>query len=272
LTEGWKDDEWDKDAAKRKLMERKLPAEQDSQPSDLTFKPARPRRTFEEIISQIQSHIETGQLKRGDKLPTERVLAEQFQVSRNTVREALRTLEISGFVTLRRGSTGGAFVAETDPQMLNNYLTGALRLTDFSVADLTQAMRSITIMLFQAALTAFTEADLAAMEENILEAERAKDDPQQRSKILIRFYRLLAEATGNKIFVAVADVFVELLQGWVSRLGSLGGNRIIRSRRAIVTHLRAGDPAAAQKELEAYLKELHDLWLKGQPSTPGKKI
>ena len=64
------------------------------------FGPARPRRTFEEIINQIKANIEEGRLKRGDKLPTERALAAQFQVSRNTVREALRTLEISGFIIL----------------------------------------------------------------------------------------------------------------------------------------------------------------------------
>src|SRR5690242_17566569 len=90
------------------------------------FGPARPRRTFEEIINQIKTNIEEGRLKRGDKLPTERALAAQLQVSRNTVREALRTLEISGFIILKRGPTGGAFVAASDPAVLNSQLTSAL--------------------------------------------------------------------------------------------------------------------------------------------------
>jgi GntR family transcriptional repressor for pyruvate dehydrogenase complex len=234
------------------------------------FSPARPRRTFEEIISQIKVNIEEGRLQRGDKLPTERALASQFQVSRNTVREALRTLEISGFVTLKRGAAGGAFVAASDPKILNSQLTSALRLTDFSVADLTQAMHAITIMLLDAAMPTLSETDLQAMEANIREAEAVIDDPRRRSTILIQFYRLLAEASENKILVTIADSFVDLLQQWVVRLGSLGGNRVIRSRRAIVGHLRAGNAKAAHEELESYLQELHDLWLRGGP--PGEAV
>jgi len=232
------------------------------------FRPAKPRRMFEEIINQIKAQIEDGRLQRGDKLPTERALASQFQVSRNTVREALRTLEISGLVTLKRGSSGGAFVAAGDPQILNSRLNSALGFTDFSVADLTQAMRAITIMLLDAALPTLTEADLKAMEANIREAEAVLDDPKKRSVILIQFYRLLAEASENKILVTIADSFIELLQEWVVRLGSLGGNRVVRSRRALVKHLRAGDSNAARKELEAYLKDLHALWLRGEQITP----
>lgn len=232
------------------------------------FRPAKPRRVFEEIINQIKAKIEDGRLQRGDKLPTERALASQFQVSRNTVREALRTLEISGLVTLKRGSSGGAFVAAGDPQVLNSRLNSALGFTDFSVADLTQAMRAITIMLLDAALPTLTEADLKAMEANIREAEAVLDDPKKRSVILIQFYRLLAQASENKILVTIADSFIELLQEWVVRLGSLSGNRVVRSRRTLVKHLRAGDSNAARKELEAYLEELHELWLRGEQITP----
>lgn len=236
------------------------------------FSPARPRRTFEVIINQIKTNIEEGRLQRGDKLPTERALAAQFQVSRNTVREALRTLEISGFITLKRGPTGGAFVAASDPKILNSQLTSALRLTDFSVADLTQAMRAITVMLLDAAIPKLGEADLQAMEACIREAEAVIDDPQRRSTILIQFYRLLAEASENKILVTITDSFVDLLQKWVVRLGSLSGNRVIRSRRAIVRHLRAGDAKAARKELDSYLQELHELWLRGADTMTAKTI
>jgi GntR family transcriptional regulator, transcriptional repressor for pyruvate dehydrogenase complex len=232
------------------------------------FNPAKPRRMFEEIINQIKAQIEDGRLQRGDKLPTERMLASQFQVSRNTVREALRTLEISGLVTLKRGSSGGAFVAAGDPQILNSRLNSALRFTDFSVGDLTHAMRAITVMLLDAALPTLTEADLKAMEANVRKAEAFIDDPKKRSAILIQFYRLLAEASENKILVTIADSFIELLQEWVVRLGSLSGNRVVRSRRALIKHLRAGDPDAARRELEAYLKELHELWLRGERMDP----
>jgi len=68
-------------------------------------------------------------------------------------------------------------------------------VTDFSVADLTQAMRAITVMLLDAAMPTLGEADLQAMEANIRAAEAVIDDPQKRSAILIQFYRQLAEAS-----------------------------------------------------------------------------
>src|SRR5260370_19079663 len=103
------------------------------------FSPAKPRRTFEEIINQIKANIEEGRLQRGDKLPTERALASQFQVSRNTVREALRTLEISGFVTLKRGPAGGALVAASEPRLLNRPRYRALWPTVLLAANLPHA-------------------------------------------------------------------------------------------------------------------------------------
>ncbi len=231
--------------------------------SDSLFSAARPKRTFEEIITQIQGRIQDGTIKKGDRLPSERDLAAQFQVSRNTVREALRTLEISGYIVLKRGAGGGAFVLDTEPQVLNDHLTGALRLTDFSVSDLTIAMRSVTVMLLTTAAPLLTQADFAALEANVAEARAISGDARQRSAIVVQFYRILAEATGNKILVVFADVLIELLQGWVARLGSLTGERVFASRERIIAHLRAGRVDLAQAELEAYLNELHDLWLRG---------
>ncbi|MCB1475578.1 MAG: FadR family transcriptional regulator [Rhodobiaceae bacterium] len=228
------------------------------------FAPARARRTFDDVVKQIQDGISEGRLTRGDKLPTERELAAQFQVSRSTVREALRMLEIGGYITLRRGSAGGAFISETDPKKLNHYLTGALRVTDISVADLTQSMYLISMMLLSAAAENITKADLDAMEADVREAEKVIDDPLKRSSIMIRFYHQLAVASGNKILVAIADVLVEILDQWVVRLGSLSGDRIIRSRLAVIENLRAGNIDRAREQFAAYLQDLHDVWLKGQ--------
>ena len=227
------------------------------------FRPARPRRAFEEIIHQIKTLIEGGGLKTGQKLPSERALAGEFQVSRNTLREALRMLELGGQITLRRGASGGAFVSDPAQSGANDYVIPSLRLTDFSVADLTQAMRLVTGMLLQACVPIVTEEDLAALEAYVDKAELARGDPKQRSELLIQFYIHLAEASGNKILVVIANLYVEMLRGWVAKLGSLSGDRVIRSRRAIVARLRARDLPGALADYETYLADLHDLWLRG---------
>ncbi len=68
------------------------------------------RRNFEEICTDVRDRISRGELKAGDKLPTERDMAENYGVGRNAVREALRSLEISGLVRLQKGRSGGAFI------------------------------------------------------------------------------------------------------------------------------------------------------------------
>ena len=235
----------------------------DDGPQIPPFRPARPRRAFEEIIHQIKTLIEGGGLRTGQKLPSERALAAEFQVSRNTLREALRMLELGGQITLRRGASGGAFVSDPASSGADDYVIPNLRVTDFSVADLTDAMRLITGMLLQACVPIVTEEDLVALEAYVDEAERAHGAPEQRSELLIQFYLRLAEASSNKILVVIANLYVEMLRGWVVKLGSLSGDRVIQSRRAIVARLRARDLPGALADYEAYLAELHDLWLKG---------
>src|ERR687887_1393283 len=80
------------------------------------IEPIRRSRLYEGIVQQIEGLLEKGDLKPGDQLPPERQLAEQFQVSRASVREALRTLELLGIVETRAG--GGTFVRSAKPDDL----------------------------------------------------------------------------------------------------------------------------------------------------------
>ena len=88
------------------------------------FSPARGRRAFDDIIEQIRERLKNGELKPGDRLPSERFLAEQFDVSRNTVREALRMLEIAGLIVIRKGSAGGGFIAPNGPDVVARNVSG----------------------------------------------------------------------------------------------------------------------------------------------------
>src|SRR3954447_16038485 len=74
------------------------------------FDRVRARRTFEAVVSQIAEAIRTGQLRQGDRLPSERELAQRMEVSRPTLREAIKVLAQAGVVEVRPGSTGGTFV------------------------------------------------------------------------------------------------------------------------------------------------------------------
>ncbi|MFV2173715.1 FadR/GntR family transcriptional regulator [Actinomadura sp. LOL_016] len=108
------------------------------------FRPARPRRAVDQIVDQVEGLLRDGTLTSGDRLPSERVLAEQFDVSRNTVREALRILEFTGMLVLKRGSSGGAFVAHDVRGSVTQSMVRVLRSGAFSRADLLRARDTVS--------------------------------------------------------------------------------------------------------------------------------
>lgn len=85
-----------------------------------SFKPVKQSRISEEVLGQLKKAILSGGYQPGGKLPSERELCEQFQCSRVVVREAIRALEMTGFVRLRQGPSGGAFVQELTLEHLSS--------------------------------------------------------------------------------------------------------------------------------------------------------
>jgi DNA-binding FadR family transcriptional regulator len=83
-------------------------------PEELFFRPLRTRNLFEETVARLGQAIRLGAVPVGERLPTERELHERLAVSRVTIREALRALERAGYIEVRRGRNGGAYVLRTD--------------------------------------------------------------------------------------------------------------------------------------------------------------
>src|SRR5258706_14071427 len=108
-------------------------------PDSAKFQAIRSTRAFEEIASQIRNELAEGRLKVGSRLPSERALAEQFGVSRNTLREALRSLEHAGLIQLQKGAVGGAIVQDRSSEAIGSGLVDMYHLGGIRPSDLTQA-------------------------------------------------------------------------------------------------------------------------------------
>jgi len=100
------------------------------------FKPIKQSRISKEVAEQLKHAILLGQFQTGDKLPPERELAEQFQVSRVAVRESLRVLENAGFLATRSGVTGGTFVTDLTFEHLSNAFIDLFLAEKISVPEL----------------------------------------------------------------------------------------------------------------------------------------
>ena len=224
---------------------------------------AKPRpRAFEEICERIRRQLASGKLKPGDKLPAERELAVQLAVSRAALREALRSLEIAGVITLRKGVKGGAFVQAGDPANVTRVLQDLVHLGGISLGDLTEARLLIQSGVVRLACERATDADIEAIGRNIEHtAEMSRlGRGEERRQAIAEFYRLLALATRNEILKilvdSITDILVRYLQG-VSEDIELPG--LIAHRRRFYRHLEARDAASASHEMEQHLNKLHRL-------------
>src|SRR5437868_15156919 len=104
------------------------------------FAPVSVARASSSIADQIRQAIVTGQLKEGERLPPERELAEQFGVSRVTVRDALRALEAMGLIEVRVGARGGAFITVPSGPVLGQTMNDMMMMNAITLEDIVQAV------------------------------------------------------------------------------------------------------------------------------------
>ena len=103
------------------------------------FTPVESKRTFEEVSSKIKTLVFEGVLKPGDRLPSEAELAKQFGVGRQTIREALRILELSGLIAVQKGFGGGPIIKDTILTTISNLFFDAFQMEKITVEEFTAA-------------------------------------------------------------------------------------------------------------------------------------
>lgn len=226
------------------------------------FSPVKALRTFEVIGDQIRDQLRSGALKPGDKLPPERTLAEQFGASRNAVREALRSLEHAGLISLHKGARGGAFITDGDPGAVSQSIQDLMHLGGLALADVTDARLLIESAVVAAAIARGTDADFDRLDANIdaVEALTRDRDLDAKAERNIEFHMLLAECTHNPVLILIMRTLMDVLRAVHRPVTAEDTDDIIRSRRRFLGHLRAGDTQAATAEMSNHLTRLHDLF------------
>jgi DNA-binding FadR family transcriptional regulator len=222
------------------------------------FRPVATRRAFEEITAQIRGRLARQSLRTGDRLPAERQLAEQFHVSRNTLREALRSLEIAGLLEMRKGATGGAFIKEGGGGAAVAGLADLYHLGTIKPQHLTEARIVIGTEVARLACARRSKEDLAALEANVAAADAAtaEGDVANRALINYEFHRLLARAARNPVLIILTDALMEMTRHFVESVGYMPNKYVMPSRHRLLACLRAKDGEAAAKEMEGMLKRL----------------
>ena len=227
------------------------------------YEQIRTPRAFEEVTAQLRRRVIHGHLKPGDRLPAERDLALKLGVSRNTVREALRGLEMAGVLRLQKGARGGAFLVAPNGDTVATALQDMFQLGSVTPAQLTEARLFVTESVVRLACERITDETIDELERNVEESFRASEaaDYATRSRINLEFHKILARATGNPVFVAVMGGLIAVMQHFVDTLGPPQGNAVFASRRRFISHLRKRDPQAAIAEMTGFLRTTHKRYL-----------
>ncbi len=229
------------------------------------FQAIRSARAFEDIAAQIRAELAAGRLKVGSRLPSERALSERFNVSRNTLREALRSLEHAGLIRLQKGASGGAFISERSGEAVVTGLLDLYHVGAIGPAQLTQARIWVESIIVREACQRATPEDLAELHRNIEQAQAATTagDFALRAKTNIDFHRILARMTGNPIMVVMMDALLTVLLHFIRSIGERDNPYTLPSRRRFMKHMEEGDVAAAVAEMETMLKRLEKAYLSG---------
>src|SRR5690349_17766243 len=222
------------------------------------FRPIHTRRAFEEICERIREQLALGVLKPGDKLPPERDLAQQLGVSRNVLREALRSLEMAGVLRLLKGVKGGAFIQEGDTSRMNDVMRDMLSLGTISVRELSEARVHVLDLVVGLACDHARQSDLDALEANIERTELATKEGRllDRVECSREFYKLLAASTGNKVIAMIMDSVTEIHMRFVyAKVASSGVamSRLAERRRQLLSAIAARNAASARRLMRTHL-------------------
>lgn len=235
------------------------------------FKRVKAGRVSDEIAMQIRALIAAGKLHVDSKLPSERVLAEQFGCSRNTLREALRSLEHAGLIKLHIGVGGGAVVQNGSPGAIGSSLLDMYHLGVIDPEHLTQARIMYETPIIRLAIDNATPDDIEALRENIAAAEAAREsgDFDRRIELHLDFHRELARISGNPIMIAVMNGVLTIMHQFIRGLDPYDNSYVTPSRKRFLRHFIKRDAEAAVAEMETLLKRLEKKYL-SKAKVPGK--
>lgn len=218
-------------------------------------------KVYEEVARQLERRI-LEQLKPGDLLPPERELVEMFGVSRSSVRDAIRSLELIGLLEPRQGV--GTVVRESSADLLGTPLTGVLLQKRRAIRELLDVRRMIELPVARRAATHASLEQIAELERIL----RVQEEKVRRGELAIeedsQFHYSIALAADNRVLLKVVDTLMDLLKETRERSLQVEGRpeKSFAGHRRIFAALQRCDARAAEAAMRRHLEEIEGIVLK----------
>jgi GntR family transcriptional regulator, transcriptional repressor for pyruvate dehydrogenase complex len=219
------------------------------------FSPIIPGRISGLIVEQIRSLIAAGRLAPGDRLPSERDLAEQFGVSRVTVRDALRALEATGLVEIKVGSGGGAFLQAPSSTVAGQGMADMLLMSALSPEEVAEARLMLEMNTVLLAVQRATDENIAELRSICDQSAELLKAGQYDVHLSWDFHDGLAKATQNPAIELITRSFRGALSmaRVRAREGLAAPERTVREHTKLVDAIEARDAERARSVLVAHL-------------------
>jgi len=171
------------------------------------FSPVSTARVSQAIVDQIKALIREGALKAGDRLPSERDLCQRFEVSRVTIREALRILEASGLLTIRVGAHGGAFLTAPTTARVGEGIADLMSLSALTAGEVTEARRIVELGALPLVVERATQEDIDDLFRLVEEGEAAIEAGTYAMDMSASFHSRVAACAHNHALTMLIQSF-----------------------------------------------------------------
>ncbi|MBA2518138.1 MAG: FadR family transcriptional regulator [Chloroflexia bacterium] len=206
-----------------------------------------------EIARRLVDYLLSGQVAPGERIPSERQLAQDLGVGRSAVREAIKSLALLGLVEVRQGD--GTYLWRIDTGLPIQKIEWGLLLGVKRTHDLVEARRHLELAVAGLAAERRDEAAVLTLRELFAEMEAAASDPDRFVNADVAFHLRIAEATGNEVLVRMMSSISELLRDWIARVMRDEANfrPSLEEHRAVLAAIVAGDANAARSAMLAHM-------------------
>lgn len=230
----------------------------------LKYKQIKPKKIYEEVAEAIYELIRTGQFKPGDKLDSVQQLAENFQVGRSAIREALSALKAMGLIEMKQGE--GTYVREFEHDQITLPLSTAILMNQEDVGNLLEVRKVLEAGTAVYAAMNRTDEDLMAISHALEEMKNVQGDEELGEKADFKFHLAVADASKNPLLASlmnhVSGLMIETMKETrriclFSKQTTI--NRLYDEHVAIYEAIREKDPDLARKEMLDHLNNVEKI-------------
>jgi GntR family transcriptional repressor for pyruvate dehydrogenase complex len=224
------------------------------------------------VVQRIKELLAQGELKAGSRLPPERELADMLNISRPSLRTALKALSVMGIIRAKPGA--GTYIAESLPEVFTEPMHFMTLINNTSAEELFEARRIIEAGLAELAAERASTDDIQSLVKEIEGMRAAMDDPETFLKHDVRFHQVMAHAADNKLMSGVMDTIAQLLfhirRQSVAQASDL--DEAIDWHQKITDAIRKHEPRRAKDMLSGHLRAAQEAWAReNKPDEEVKK-